>query len=182
MADLMAHAVVPSGTPFVVHRGERVSVEQVVNPRMKHWSQAKYRPTSGGWAGMVVNVVCLKWGTKYSPDYVNKLAAMVRRNLSRPHRFVCLTEDRTGVYDSIKCLPLPDEDLGLTGWWHKLSLFCPEVHDLAGPTLFPDLDIVITGVISTYCSNIWAISASSATGPTGAGEAASGSRPRWSHE
>jgi hypothetical protein len=36
MADLMAHAVVPSGTPFVVHRGERVSVEQVVNPRMKH--------------------------------------------------------------------------------------------------------------------------------------------------
>ena len=36
LADLMAHAVVPSGTPFVVHRGDSVTVEQVVNPQSRH--------------------------------------------------------------------------------------------------------------------------------------------------
>jgi hypothetical protein len=93
----------------------------------------------------MVNIVCIKWGDKYAPDYVNKLAAMVRRHLSRPHRFVCLTEDSRGIDGSIECLPLPDQDIpGLTGWWHKLSLFRPTLHDLTGPTLFLDLDLVIT--------------------------------------
>jgi hypothetical protein len=41
-----------------------------------------------------VNVICIKWGTKYGPDYVNRLRNMVQRHLHRPHRFVCLTEHR----------------------------------------------------------------------------------------
>ena len=99
----------------------------------------------------MVNVVCLKWGTKYSAEYVNKLAAMVRRNLKRPHRFMCLTEDTTGIDSSIECLPLLDDGIkGLTGWWHKLSFFRPKVHDLKGPTLFLDLDVVITGPLDPF--------------------------------
>ena len=41
------------------------------------------------------NVVCIKWGEKYSAEYVNRLYGMVQRQLSLPHRFVCLTEDST---------------------------------------------------------------------------------------
>ena len=32
----------------------------------------------------VLNVVCLKWGTKYGPEYVNRLYRMVARHLHRP--------------------------------------------------------------------------------------------------
>ena len=28
------------------------------------------------------NVICMKWGTKYAPEYVNRLYAMVRRHLT----------------------------------------------------------------------------------------------------
>ena len=44
-----------------------------------------------------VNVLCMRWGTIYSSDDVNRLAAQVRRHLPRPHRFVCFTDDSTGL-------------------------------------------------------------------------------------
>ncbi len=91
------------------------------------------------------NVLCLKWGTKYSAEYVNKLHSMVERHLSLPHRFVCLTEDETNINPQVECLPLLSDNL--TGWWNKLSIFQEEVHDLKGPTVFLDLDVVITGNI-----------------------------------
>jgi len=42
---------------------------------------------------MLVNVVCLKWGIKYDREYVNRLYSMVERNLTIPHRFICVTDD-----------------------------------------------------------------------------------------
>ena len=48
------------------------------------------------------NVLCIKWGSKYSADYVNKLYSMVERHLSLSHRFVCLTEDTTGLNSEIE--------------------------------------------------------------------------------
>ena len=45
-----------------------------------------------------LTVVCVKWGTKYGPDYVLKLRAGVGRYLSRPHQFVCLTDDVDGLH------------------------------------------------------------------------------------
>ena len=41
------------------------------------------------------HILCMKWGTKYGPEYVNRLYAMVRRHLSGDFRFVCLTDDST---------------------------------------------------------------------------------------
>ena len=50
-------------------------------------------------------VCCLKYGTKYSADYVNKLFNMVSRNLTVEHQFVCFTEDATGIDERIRiCL------------------------------------------------------------------------------
>jgi hypothetical protein len=34
-----------------------------------------------------VNIVCLKHGTKYNSDYVNRLYNMVQRNLTIPFKF-----------------------------------------------------------------------------------------------
>jgi hypothetical protein len=106
-----------------------------------------------------VNILCVKWGIKYGPDYVNKLHSMVRRNMSRPYRFVCLTDDVTGIDPQIETHPLPTIDIpefdAATGWtrlhgWLKVTLFAAPLYDLAGPTLFLDLDIVITGSLDEF--------------------------------
>jgi hypothetical protein len=89
----------------------------------------------------------MKWGTKYGPDYVNRLHNMVRRHLTVPHRFVCFTDDGAGLQPGIEVKPLPPMDLppGKERGWRKLSTFQAPLADLEGPVLFLDVDIVITG-------------------------------------
>ena len=94
----------------------------------------------------LVNVICMKWGTIYGPQYVNRLYGMTARQLSRPFRFVCFTDDVVGLRDEIETVPLPDirvdspyENLP----WKKLSVFGEAVGGLSGTTLFLDLDVVI---------------------------------------
>ena len=53
------------------------------------------------------NVVCIKWGKLYTPDYVNKLNNMVKRNTSYDIDFYCFTEDSLGLDESIIVKPLP---------------------------------------------------------------------------
>ncbi len=92
----------------------------------------------------MVNVVCVKWGDKYSSQYVNILQAMVKRNLSIPHKFFCFTEDPTGLNDDIEILPFTEK---LHGWWNKVALFKSEIPGLTGKTLYLDLDVVIVNPI-----------------------------------
>ena len=63
----------------------------------------------------VVNVLCMKWGTKYPADYVNRLYSMVARNIRRPFRFVCLTDDNLGLGANIESFPLPELPVNLDG-------------------------------------------------------------------
>lgn len=86
-------------------------------------------------------VVCLKYGNKYSAEYVNKLYNMVERNLTVPHTFVCYTEDATGIDEGIQIEPL-NLISGVQGWWYKPMFFNPKLG-LSGTILFFDLDVVI---------------------------------------
>jgi hypothetical protein len=90
-------------------------------------------------------VVCLKWGTKYGPEYVNTLKNMVQRHLTIPHEFVCFTEDPSGLDKDITVVPLRPRS-EIHGWWYKVMLFDPQIP-LNGTMLFMDLDVVI-------CKNI----------------------------
>ena len=94
------------------------------------------------------NVVCIKWGTKYGPEYVNILYAMVKRNITIPHKFVCITDDPTDLTPGIHILPMQESIV--EGWWHKLTLFKPTIGDLTGRILFLDLDVIITGNIDCF--------------------------------
>ena len=102
------------------------------------------------------HVICMKWGTKYSPDYVNRLYAMVRRNLLGDFRFVCLTDDAAGIRSEVECLPIPPLALppGLPErGWTKLAIFSPDLHriyGLSGTALFLDVDVVITGPLDEF--------------------------------
>ena len=86
-------------------------------------------------------VVCLKWGDKYGPDYVNKLYNMVQRHLTIDHEFVCLTENSKNLDSGIKILDLELMD-SIEGWWYKPTIFNPELG-LNGTILFLDLDMII---------------------------------------
>ena len=100
----------------------------------------------------MANVICMKWGTKFGPEYVNRLHGMVSRHLSRPHRFVCFTDDATGLAEGIEARPLPVMDLppGKERGWRKLSTFQAPLADLTGPTLFLDLDLVILDALDPF--------------------------------
>ncbi|MBS1178558.1 MAG: hypothetical protein H6R06_2970 [Proteobacteria bacterium] len=100
-----------------------------------------------------VNVICMKWGKLYGPEYVNFLRAGVGRHLKRPFRFVCFTDDANGLRDDVQALPLPE--LGLPKGqgdlrWRKLAVFRKELYDLRGTTLFLDLDLVIVDSIDDF--------------------------------
>ena len=62
----------------------------------------------------VRTVVCMKWGTLYSPEYVNVLYRACRANITGDFRFVCLTDDRTGLLPEVDVFPIPD--IGLDTW------------------------------------------------------------------
>ncbi|MEM1099419.1 MAG: glycosyl transferase [Planctomycetota bacterium] len=99
-----------------------------------------------------VNVVCLKWGSRYSPDYVNRLRRGVTRHLKRPHRFVCFTDDSAGLDQDIEVTPLDqitvDETLR-NDIFLKVAMI-HSVSGLEGPTLFLDLDVVILGGLDEF--------------------------------
>jgi len=86
-------------------------------------------------------IVCLKYGNKYSAEYVNKLFAMVKRNLTVPFEFVCFTEDNTDINPDIRVNLIPLIS-GVVGWWYKPIFFNPNLG-LNGTILFFDLDVVI---------------------------------------
>jgi hypothetical protein len=86
-------------------------------------------------------VVCLKYGNKYSSEYVNKLYSMVKRNLTLNYEFVCFTEDATDIDPKIRIESIPMIS-GVTGWWYKPMFFNPNLV-LKGTILFFDLDVVV---------------------------------------
>jgi hypothetical protein len=98
-------------------------------------------------------VLCMKWGRRYGPDYVNTLRSMVQRHLTVPHRFICVTDDTRGLCAGIECRPLPPLRLA-PAWerslWRELSCFAPELEDLEDPVLFLDLDVVIIANIDCF--------------------------------
>lgn len=103
--------------------------------------------------GQPVLILTMKWGTLYSAADVNRLAAQVRRHLTRPHRFICFTDDAAGLGSGVEALPLPELGLpeGSTDTrWRKLALFRRDLGGLTGTALFLDLDLVVVGDLGVF--------------------------------
>jgi hypothetical protein len=98
-------------------------------------------------------ILCMKWGTKYGPEYVDRLYGMVRRHLRGDFEFVCLTDDSFGIRPEVRCMPIPELKLpdGLPErGWRKLTTFSADLHRLQGTALFLDLDVVIVDAIDGF--------------------------------
>jgi hypothetical protein len=99
----------------------------------------------------------MKWGTRYGPEWVNRLYGMVERNTTWDIRFVCFTDDATGVRAEVECRPLPkvEFDASRIGkYWPKLGLMQAGLGGpqagLTGLTLFLDLDLVIVDSLDAF--------------------------------
>lgn len=101
--------------------------------------------------------ICMKWGQRYPADYVNRMHAMIERNIGgEAFQLVCFTEDATGVRAGVDIRPLPPFE-PVPEWmrwkpWRKLSLMNGDLPaDLVGrDALFIDLDVVITGDLRPF--------------------------------
>jgi len=99
------------------------------------------------------NIICMKWGTKYGANYVNILAGMVWRNMTRPYRFVCFTDNGEGLNPGIEVRPLPELELAShlpERGWNKLTVLGEKLADLEGRALFLDLDVVILDSLEPF--------------------------------
>ena len=90
----------------------------------------------------MLNVICVKHGTKYGPEYVNKLYNMVQRHLTIDHKFVCFTENAKKIEPNIEIRLLPNRP-EITGWWWKTYMFQMGHFNTTDTNLFFDLDMVI---------------------------------------
>lgn len=92
----------------------------------------------------MLQIICVKWGDLYGPEYVNILADMVLRNISDKVnlKFICFTDNPQGLDPDIDIRELPGN---LEGWWNKLYLFKNGLFPDGDRILYFDLDTVITG-------------------------------------
>ena len=96
------------------------------------------------------SIVCLKWGSKYSSQYVNVLYNMCKRHSTLPFNFVCLTDNPADLNSNIIVKTLPN--LPIHGWWYKPYVFSKDLN-LKGEVLFLDLDIIVHNNID----KLWSI-------------------------
>lgn len=108
----------------------------------------------------MITVACvLRSGPEYRVEHVVALRDGVRRHLSLPHRFVCLT-DLGGEVEAADIEPV-DIPERWPGWWSKICLFRPGLFD--GPVFYADLDTIIVGQLDsivlghrfTVLQNFW---------------------------
>ena len=106
-----------------------------------------------------INCICLKYGTAYGPEFVNRLRAGLVRHSNTDLRFICMTDDASGIDKDVEIIDLPDEPFAAQmetamlsapkqGRLKKISLFRPDlISDLAGPLLVLDLDVAVVGPV-----------------------------------
>lgn len=91
----------------------------------------------------------------YLPEHVNTWAAMVRRNLSMPHRIACVTDTPQGLDRRIEIIAPPRdfENVRIPTWnerkpqcLRRLSMFRPDAGKIFGDRFVcMDIDCVVTG-------------------------------------
>lgn len=87
-----------------------------------------------------ITVLCVRFGTKYGGEYVERLRNMVSRHLTVPYEFACLTDDQHDIPGVRK---IYQTNANYTkGWWHKVHMF-DNALPIKGRILYLDLDVVI---------------------------------------
>jgi hypothetical protein len=99
---------------------------------------------------MAVKFITLKWGTKYGPEYVNRLYHSIKKTYSDSFEFHCFTDDYTNIdkgcqLHSLDNLPHFGVDVFTLA---KIDLF--NELPFEGPYVLLDLDVLILRDLKPY--------------------------------
>lgn len=112
----------------------------------------------------IISAVCWKWrspaerdkraSSEFRPEHVNILRASFERNYPEEHRFICITDDPTGLDPRIETYPCPvtfehvpaPAGVRYPSSYRRLWNFSEEARELLGPRIFHfDVDSIFTG-------------------------------------
>lgn len=112
-----------------------------------------------------LSIICFQYSNPgfratYGAEHVKKLYRMVKRNVTQPFKFYCITDCVLPYIDNEKILPIfLDKDLfpfTALGSWPVLSMFNPNIQkQIEGSVILKlDLDAVITGNIDSLIAKL----------------------------
>jgi hypothetical protein len=104
----------------------------------------------------MINIVTWKWEPtakdglhpkkriRFTAEHVNIMHSMLTRNLRKPFRMHCITDNAEGIIPKVNCVPLWDDHRDLGGCYVRLKSFSNWFSSIVGPDFFSiDLDTVI---------------------------------------
>ena len=91
---------------------------------------------------MHANIICVKWGEKYSVKHVIDLIKSLKK-YNNKFSYICYTDRDADILEQndIITIPIPNKPL-LKKWWNKLKLF-DKTFPVSGKNLYFDLDVKI---------------------------------------
>ncbi|WP_043700068.1 hypothetical protein [Yoonia vestfoldensis] len=103
-------------------------------------------------------IACLKWGKGYPTIYTNTLYRAITDTTSVAVRFVCITDDASGLADGIETRDLPffalDRPLWTRGMWPKFAICAKDMFPAGTTVLYMDVDVQVTGDLAPMLQHI----------------------------
>lgn len=108
-----------------------------------------------------MHFLCIKWGDKYSAEYVNKLYGMIDANYVNQFKLVCFTDEPEDIRDEVMIVPIPNVEPLHPKYWFGKENYCwdrakfllfnaSEWLQTEGPFCYFDLDIIIQNSIDEF--------------------------------
>ena len=71
-----------------------------------------------------MHFLCIKWGDKYSAEYVNKLYGMIDANYVNQFKLICFTDEPENIRDEVTVIPIPDTEPLHPKYWFGKENYC----------------------------------------------------------
>jgi len=108
-----------------------------------------------------LNLICMKWGDKYPPFYVNRLYQACKKYIQLDFDFYCVTDNSDGLCEDINILDIKKYSIP-KGKWGGEVFTAEKVLILSDSVTFGannlcilfDLDLLIHGDLTNYIKNL----------------------------
>ena len=107
----------------------------------------------------MLSILCLKWGNKYGPEYVNRLYNQCTEFINLDFKFYCATDNSNKINPKIKILDLNDYEIPVCkyGGQRQGKVFTAEKIKMIADerfygtkVLLLDLDLLILKNLTNY--------------------------------
>jgi len=102
---------------------------------------------------MIVNFITLKWGTKYGPEYINRLYANLLNAYTGEFEFHCFTDDATGLTPGIHIRDIKELRPHKTKCFTLEKIYLFDGKIFKGNCVLLDIDILILKDLYPYLSS-----------------------------